>query len=125
VGDVHGEADCIAGLGEVALENSDHNAARERYEQAVLRYRRIGDVLGETNCNRRIGDIALARSDRNGARARYEDALAQYSRIPDPYSIGWTYTSLARIARDEAERKRHLQAAREAWLSAGQDDLVH
>ena len=39
---------------------SDHDQARERYEDALPLYRRVGSVLGEANCIQSLGDIALA-----------------------------------------------------------------
>jgi tetratricopeptide (TPR) repeat protein len=121
---VLGEANCIKSLGDIALRRSDHEGAREHYERALPRSQRVGDVLGEANCIQSLGDIALGQSDQNRARAQYEDALALYARIPDPYSIGSVHVSLTRVASDESERRRHLQAAREAWLSIKRDDLV-
>jgi tetratricopeptide (TPR) repeat protein len=65
------------------LGRSDHDGARECYEQALLLYQRVGDVLGEANCIKSLGDIALARSDHDGARECYEQALPLYQRVGD------------------------------------------
>ena len=63
VGSVLGEASCIKGLGDIALDRSDHDGARARYEQALPLYQRARDVLGEANCIKGLGDIARRRSD--------------------------------------------------------------
>jgi tetratricopeptide (TPR) repeat protein len=124
VGDVQGEANCITGLGDLALERSEHETAKRRYEEAQPMYRQVGTVLGEANCIQRLGDIALQQSDRVGARQQFEDALALYQRIPEPYSIGGAHRRLARLTSDDAEQRRHVAAARAAWLSIDRSDLV-
>ena len=123
VGYLLGEANCIEGLGDIALGRSDHDTARTHYETARPLFQRVGDLLGEANCIQGLGDIALGRSDHDTARTHYETALAMYERIPEPYSIGWTHRRLARIAADD-ERRRHVDAAKEAWQSIGRGDLV-
>ncbi|MEK6322387.1 MAG: tetratricopeptide repeat protein [Acidobacteriota bacterium] len=124
VGAVVGEADCIYGLGNVALCRSDHATAKRRYEEAQPLYRQVGYVVGEANCIQGLGDVAVRQSDQAGARKRFEDALALYQRIAEPYSIGRSHRRLARLASDDGERRRHVEATRAAWLSIDRPDLV-
>ncbi len=105
--DADAEAKCAESLGDIALERSDHDQARERYEEALPLYRRVGDVLGEANCIRSLGDIALARSDHDQARERYEDALPLYRRVGDVLGEANCISSLGDIA---LERSDHDQA---------------
>jgi hypothetical protein len=54
---VLGEADCIMGLGDIALACSDHDAARKAYEEALPLYRKAGDVQGEARCLEKLAQV--------------------------------------------------------------------
>jgi len=124
VGDILGEATAIKGLGDIALTRSDHDAARMLYEQATALYRQVGSVLGEANCIQSLGDIARWESNLGIASHRYREALALYERIQEPYSTGQTHRRLARITKNEKDRTRHVEAARDAWRKIDRHDLM-
>ncbi len=124
VGDILGQGGCIERLGDIALERADHDTARVGYERALLLYKRAGSILGEANCIKGFGDIAQRRSELDVARVKYESALQLFGEIPEPYSMGWTYVALSRIAAAHAERERHRAEARTLWASIGRDDLI-
>ena len=77
--DAAAEANCIRAWA-TSRSRSDHDQARERYEDALPLYRRVGSVLGEANCIRAWATSRCA-SDHDQARERYEDALPLYRRV--------------------------------------------
>jgi tetratricopeptide (TPR) repeat protein len=114
IGDVLGEANCIASLGDIALARSDHDGARERHEAALPLYRKVGDVLGEASCIKSLGDIALERSDHDGARERYEAALPLYRKVGAVLGEANCIKSLG----DIALRRSDHDGARERYETA-------
>jgi tetratricopeptide (TPR) repeat protein len=124
VGDVLGEANCIQSLGDIALVRSNHQEARERYQEALPLYRRVGAVLGEANCIQSLGDIALAEALPAAAEKLWREALKLFETIPEHYSIGWTLRRLARLAASPDTRHPILTSAVAAWSSIDRPDLV-
>ena len=123
VGDLLGKANCLKRLGDIALRKSDNSGASARYAEALPLYEQVGDLQGKTNCLKRLGDIALEEGRNSDALALWEEALGYYRQIGDRYSAGLAHRRLARLASGE-ERQRHVEAARQAWESAGYQDLV-
>jgi tetratricopeptide (TPR) repeat protein len=123
VGDARGEANCLRGYGDVALRQLDHGAASDAYFESLRLFRQIGDLLGEASCVLGMGDVALARGDHNVARDQFFVALGLYQRARQATRIAVVHERLARMSND-AERDRHVLAARSAWTSMDLPDMV-
>ncbi len=113
-GDRLGEANCIASLGDLALQRSDHERARQRFLEALPIYSEVGSRLGEANCIKSLGNIALERSDHEHARQRFLEALPIYREIGDRLGEANCIRSLGTIA---LRRSDHGQA-RQRFLEA-------
>lgn len=109
LGDVLGEANCIAGLADSAVRtHDDSGAARVLYEQARQLFRRINRTREEGTCILGLGDIALRRADLQTAFARYQEALPLFRKIKD---VSGQANAIARLG--EIGLNRHdLQTAR-------------
>ncbi len=124
VGDALGEANCVYGLAGIALSRAELEEAGKLYEEALALYRGLGSSLGEAHCLYGLGNVAGKRGDASAAARQLDGALALYRQVPEPFSIGLVYRRLARLATDPSERRRHLGAARDAWLGIGRIDLA-
>lgn len=124
VQNVQGEGNCMMSLGELALKCSAYDDATARLEDGLALFRRIEYVLGEAGCIYHLGVVALKHLKLAEARARLEQALALYTDIDEPFSIGGTHRHLAHLALDAADRDRHLEEARRAWIRADRPDLI-
>jgi tetratricopeptide (TPR) repeat protein len=121
-GNLGRRADCIRGLGDIALARSDHGDARRRFEEAQPLYERLGDLLGQANCIKRLGDIALARSDHGDARRCYEEARPLYERLGDVVGQANCIFRVGEIAlqrSEHAEALRHFEEARPLYERVG------
>jgi tetratricopeptide (TPR) repeat protein len=107
---VLGEANCVKGLGKIALRRSEYEEARARFEAALPLYRLAGSVLGEANCVMSLGEIALARAEHEEARARYEAALPLYRRVGAVMGEANCFQGLGDIA---LARSQHEQAGQQ------------
>lgn len=98
IGNKELEAACIQSLGDIALDRSEHNDARERFQDALTLYQHVSSLLGQANCIKRLGDIALRRSEHDDARGRFQEALTLYQDVGDLLGKANCIQSLGDIA---------------------------
>jgi nucleoside phosphorylase/tetratricopeptide (TPR) repeat protein len=114
LGDVGREADCLQGLGDIALSRGKPGDAGVQYESALELYQQVGSVLGEASCLQALGDAALERQDDEQAKGRYAAALELYQRA----SYGFGEASCLQGLGDIAFYRSNGEAARERYRSA-------
>jgi tetratricopeptide (TPR) repeat protein len=108
------EAKVLEKLGDIALQRSDHAAARGRYEQALFAYRQVGFTLGEANCLQSLGDIALRRWDHGTAMELYGQARPLYGQVG---SLLGEANCIKRLGDIALERSDHATARRQFELA--------
>ncbi len=120
---MRGEANCIKGLGDIALALSDHESAQADYEQALPLYKQSETCPAEPTA-----PLAWAiwpwPSPTPRAPRPATAGLSLYRAIAEPYFIGWTLVRLARLDTTDSERASHWTTARQAWASIGREDLI-
>ena len=110
-GDRGGEANCLKGLGDLAMRVSDLDAASRYYQQALPLYREIKDRLGEANCLQSLGLMALARNDPAAAFEQFVKVLSIYRTIGARLGEQATLGYLARTAATTGEMDQSLVLA--------------
>ena len=86
LGNVEGEAKCVLCLGDLALDQSDHMAARAYYNDARLRFRQVNSIEGEAACIERLGNVALDCSEHRRARHALQGGS---NSLPATRQPGW------------------------------------
>ena len=76
IGDEHGLAATLNGLGLVASDQGDYAAARAYYDKCLNYFRENGDTKGATTILINLGVVASRLGDYAAARAHYEECLS-------------------------------------------------
>ena len=122
--ELHLEADCLWGLGDIARTLDDSTTARESYEQALDLYRRAQALAGEADCLWGLASIARMQNDNDYATARslYEQSRSLYQRagrLTGQADCLCGLASIARLQDDDAKARELYQQARGLYRGAG------
>jgi tetratricopeptide (TPR) repeat protein len=77
------EAHALKKLGDVAVNVSDDDAAKDFFEQALVKFRLTGVVPAQADCLVRLAEVAKRQSARKDAIMRYEEAMVLYGEAED------------------------------------------
>jgi tetratricopeptide (TPR) repeat protein len=102
-GDPIGEAKCLWGMGNTALDRSQYEVAQGLFEQARTLYRRAQSVVGEADCVRAFGLIAMAGGSMAAARKHYEEALKLYRRERNVFGEASCLSRIADVALNSSD----------------------
>ena len=117
-----GQADTIAGLGDVAFRSQNYDTAQGHYKRAQALYQDLGHVRGIANCMADRGEIAIAHDDYGAARTCFEQARPLYAEVGHLHGSAKCERGLARVAlaRGEYDKARtFFQLAERLYLQVG------
>jgi hypothetical protein len=83
LGNLRGEANCIQGIGDVALETGDQALASDRFEQALELYARIRERHSVGSAHRRLARLARHNPQRRDQQLAAARAAWQVIQRPD------------------------------------------
>ncbi|MGH2600154.1 MAG: tetratricopeptide repeat protein, partial [Dehalococcoidia bacterium] len=93
----------LIGLGDIALLDGEHNAARSLFERALTLFRHLGDRTNVGWATYRLGDTALRVGDAPAARRFFDDALALYRETGAKRHLCGALNGLGRAALSEGD----------------------
>jgi len=108
------QANCIFRIGEIALSRSDHELARQEFEEGLRLYRKVGAALGQANCVHGLGEIAKRRSEHEAAQKKFEEALPLYRNVGDLLGEANCIRSLGDIALERSDYEAAYKKCEEA-----------
>lgn len=111
IGDPHGIANTLNGLGLVDWYRGENGSARQRHERSLEIRRQLGDRFGEANSLTNLGNAIKDAGDSVAARPYHEQALAIRMELGDRGGVGYSYLNLGDVER----RLGDAHAAREMF----------
>jgi len=77
------EAHTLKKLGDVAVKIGDDEAAKNQFEEALVKFRLIGLVPVQADCLKRLAEVAKRQFAWKEAISRYEEAVGLYGEAED------------------------------------------
>jgi len=76
-------ANCIHGLGKIALRQNEYPNVRQQVEQAMALYDEVANRRGKAHGIHNLGETALGQSEYADARQGFEQAMVLYDQVSD------------------------------------------
>jgi predicted ATPase len=114
--------DVLVTLGSVHRNAGQPEAARERLDDAVARFRDVGDTVGTAIALGQLGNLLRLTGDHETARELLEECLALREQIGDRRGVGLALGNLGLLAArtgDSGRARELLARARKGFLAAG------
>ena len=106
--------DALSAAGNLALQQSDHEAARPLHEQALALRRALSDTRGIAASLNNLGVLAMKSGDLSAARACYEEARTLFDAPGNRAALGYVLSNLAGIALQQGDLTEAAQYSRES-----------
>jgi predicted ATPase len=107
-------AHALAGLGDLALQEGDPEAAKQANEASLAMFRHLDEPFGVAVNLTQLADIALLQGDRESARRLAEESAAIRRERLGSLHLGRALSSLAEISVAEADYDRARELLEEA-----------
>lgn len=101
-------------LGTISSIQGEYERARDRYEQALIRFRAAGDRVGESRVLNNLGIAAKNQGAYPAARAYYERGLVYFRELDDQQGISRVLNNLGVVYRVLGDVSAAASAHREA-----------
>ncbi len=103
VGDVMGAAWMLQLGGDLALAQTDHATARERYAAALERFRTLGSRNGIVMALYGLGEVDRSQGRPEAARRLWQEALALYEEMGQKRSQDWLSSQLVALGTESGD----------------------
>jgi tetratricopeptide (TPR) repeat protein len=118
LGDRHGQAVALNGLGIQLTEQERYGEARTCYDEALELWEELGESHGAAASLSNFAFVLRNQGEPERSRRLYRDAAAMFERLGDPVGAAWETSHEADVVRDQAARDRAPRNGDGAWSEA-------